>query len=140
MANARRLGHMDLALQCQIRIAELAGAEYSDILEKEFWTAVNMAEEFKTLENGKTTKLSRTRQKYQRDGARKCIEDLALRDGFTDGFRILAENGRVDLTFEAVMLRHPTLFDQNKINAVKKKLESYGIDRDSIEGWINGQG
>src|SRR5690606_8447911 len=56
MANAHRLGHDDLVLRCQIRIAELGSQQFDDDLEKEFWTAVHIAEEFKTAENGKTTR------------------------------------------------------------------------------------
>ena len=140
MANAKRLGHDELALRCKVRIAELAGHEYEEDLEREFWTAVHMAEEFKTEENGKTTKLSRTRQKYNRDGARKCIKDLALRKEFAPGFYILADNGRTDLTFEAVLLRNPMKFDQESVAGVRDKLISYGVPENSIDGWIHGQG
>ena len=140
MVNAHRLGHADLVLRCQIRIAEVGSQQFDDELEKEFWTAVHIAEEFKTAENGKTTRLSRTRQKYNRDGAKKCVEDLAIRPDITDGFRILAENGRVDLTFEAVLLRHAGQFDESAISIAKAKLLDNGVDEMTIEGWLNGQG
>ena len=140
MANALRLGHEDLVLGCQIRLAELSSQEFDDALEKEFWKAVNIAEEFKTAENGKTTRLSRTRQKYTRDGAKKCVEDLAIRPAITEGFRILADNGRVDLTFEAVLLRHASQFDESAITIAKTKLLDNGVDEMTIEGWLNGQG
>ena len=140
MANAKRLGHDELALACQIRIAELAGAEFDDDLEREFWIAVKMAEEFKTEENGRTTRLTRTRQKHARDGSKKCIEDLASRPDVTEGFRILAENGRPDLTFEAVLLRHADKFDSSTVNSVRKKLLDYGLTETTLEKWIHGQG
>ena len=140
MANALRLGYDDLVLGCQIRIAELGGQQFDDALEKEFWTAVNIAEEFKTAENGKTTRLTRTRQKYNRDGAKKCVEDLAIKPAITEGFRILAKNGRVDLTFEAVLLRHAGQFDESAITIAKTKLRDNGVDEMTIEGWLNGQG
>lgn len=140
MANALRLGHGDLVLGCQIRLAELGSQQFEDALEKEFWTAVNIAEEFKTAENGKTTRLSRTRQKYNRDGAKKCVQDLATRPAMTEGFRILADNGRVDLTFEAVLLRHANQFDESTVDIAKTKLRDNGVDEMTIEGWLNGQG
>lgn len=140
MANASRLGHEDLVLRCQVRLAELGSQQFDDDLEKEFWTAVNIAEEFKTAINGKTTRLSRTRQKYNRDGAKKCVEDLATRPEITDGFRVLAENGRMDLTFEAVLLRHASQFEESAVRTAKTKLLDNGVDEMTIEGWMNGQG
>lgn len=127
-ANAKRLGEDGLAWKCKARIAELAGFEHSDRLEREFWSAVSMAEQLKTEENGKTTKLTRTRQKYTRDGAKKCILDLALRGDFTEGFLVLYKNGFGHLTFEAAVLRNPDLFDDADIEAVRSKLNLEKIE------------
>jgi len=110
MANAKRLGHDDYALQIQLRIAGLAGLAFDDAIEREFWTAVSCAEEFKTAENGKTTRLARTRQKHARVGAMQCLTDWALDPKVTEGFRILLAAGRADLTGEAIVIRHKDRF------------------------------
>ncbi|MDF1610427.1 hypothetical protein PZ897_19780 [Hoeflea sp. YIM 152468] len=138
MVNARRLGYDDLVVQCQIRIAELGSQQFDDALEKEFWTAVYLAEEFKSFENGKATRLTRTRQKYNRDGAKKSVEDLAGRPAVTESSQMLADNGRVDLTIEAVLLRHANQFDESAVTTAKAKLLDNGVDEMTIEGWLNG--
>jgi hypothetical protein len=131
-ANAERLGETALALQCNIRIAELAGQSYDDEIEREFWIAVTCAEEFKTVENGKTTRLSRTRQKYARVGALACITDWALDPKVTEGFRILLAAGRPDLTGEAIALRHPDKFSAETVQAASRKLKEHGVAPDTI--------
>lgn len=128
MENAARLGRGDLALACQMRIAELAGLEHADIVEREFWQAVAIAEEFVSRARGKTVRLSRTRQKEKRVGARQCLEDWALAPGTTDGFRMLLDAGHPELTGEAIVLRHPEEFGQDVIESARRKLVEHGVD------------
>lgn len=128
MINAKRLGHAEYAVEIQLRIAELAGLSFSDPIEREFWTAVACAEEFKTAENGKTTRLSRTRQKHKRVGAVQCLSDWALDPEVTDGFRILLAAGRPDLTGEAIVLRHPDVFSAEALASARLKLTANGIE------------
>ena len=139
MTNARRLNRDDLVFECLKRLAHLAGRQYDEVLEREFWSAVVLAEEIKTIENGKTTLLSRTRQKYGRDGARKCIEDLATANRITDGFLILTRHGRADLTFEGVVLRHSEKFEDHVVEVARSKLLANGVDAGQIEAWSNGE-
>lgn len=127
MANAVRLGYDDLAFQCRLRIAELAGAPYDDVLEREFWIAVSTAEEIKTAENGKTTRLARIRQKHRRAGVQKALEDWAIEPATADGFATLVANGRSDLTGEAILLRHEEQFSVDAVNAARKKLMEHGV-------------
>lgn len=140
LVNAKKQNRPDLVLQCQLRLAELAGLPFEDVLEREFWMAVTAAEELKTEENGKTIRLSRTRQKYARVGARKVIEDLAASPKITDGFRILADNDRPDLTFEGVVLRHHGRFDDLVVAAARQKLLNNGISESTIGNWLNHEG
>lgn len=128
MANAKRLEKPELAVACQARIAALAGQEYDDEVERAFWEAVTMAEEIKTEVNGKTTRLSRTRQKHTRDGALKCIEDLALKEPASDGFDILASKSRLDLSFEAIVVRFPDRFSDEAGEAAHRKLAGAEFD------------
>ncbi len=123
LENARRLGREDLVVRCQAQIARLAGSQYDGELEQEFWQAVHMAEEIRLGNSGKKTPLTRTRQKFRRDGAQKCIADLATRADFTDGYQLLTEAGYPELTFEAVVLRHPDQFSPDDVEKVRQKLE-----------------
>ncbi|MBU1174369.1 MAG: hypothetical protein KKH72_03120 [Alphaproteobacteria bacterium] len=128
MKNAHERDREDLVLACQLRIAKLKGLEFSDVLEREFWQAVACAEEFKTIENGKTTRLSRTRQKYERVGAKQCLADWANDPKLTDGFRILIRAGHPEYTGEAVVVRHADLFDSATVEAAKAKLLANGAN------------
>lgn len=132
MANARRLGREDLVLKCQMRIAELAGRDYNDVLEREFWIAVAAAEEYATQKNGKTTKLSRTRQKEKRVGIKQCLLDWALDPGDTDGFKFLIAAKQPELTGEAIVLRHADKFPQNAVTMARAKLEQHGVDPETL--------
>ncbi len=132
MANAQRLGHEDYAFQIQIRIAQLAGLKFKDPLEREFWTAVTCAEEIKTQQNGKTTKLAKTRLKHKKVGAMGCLADWAMEAGPTEGFQILVDHGRAELTGEAIVVRHAERFSAEVVTGAARKLEAQGISRDSI--------
>lgn len=122
MANAVRLGYPDLAFNCQLRIAELAGAAHKDAVERAFWTSLTAAEEFRTAENKRATRLLKIRAKHKRVGAQKLLADLMMEEGLTDGFDIFVEHGRSDLTGEAIVLQHEDQFDVDVVNAARKKL------------------
>lgn len=126
MKNADAKGMGDLVLQCQVRIAELAGQEYDDALEREFWRAVTVAEELATKQNGKTTRLSRTRQKAARAGVVQCLIDWALSPKTTQGFQILVEK-HPELTGEAIVVRHPDRFPSEAVESARAKLAAHGV-------------
>jgi hypothetical protein len=124
--NARRLGRDDIVVECNIRIGELAGQVYDDVLDREFWMAVSCAEEFRSQETGRTSRFSRTRQKYGRVGAKRCLEDWALDNKVTDGFLILLRHGRPDMTGEAIVIRHAAKFSPAAVTSARRKLEAHG--------------
>jgi hypothetical protein len=128
MQNAEKAGLTDLVLKCQVRIAELAGRAYADELEREFWTAVSAAEEIATKSNGRTTRLSRTRQKEKRVGVYQCLMDWALDPKTSQGFSILVEGGYPQLTGEAIVVRHADKFPESVVQAAEQKLASHGVD------------
>jgi len=132
MANAARAGMSDLVLKCQIRIAELAGQTFDEELEREFWTAVTVAEEIATQKNRRTTRLSRTRQKVRRVGVVQCLIDWALDQHVTQGFELLVEGGYARLTGEAIVIRHADRFPTAAVESAKYKLSQRGIDIASI--------
>jgi hypothetical protein len=131
MANAVRLGYDDLAFGCQMRIAELAGeahnAELKDDIEREFWTGLAAAEEFRTADNGRVTRLVKIRSKHRRVGALRVLSDQMMEEGISDGFEKLVAHGRSDLTGEAIVLRHEERFSVDVVNAARKKLMDHGV-------------
>ncbi len=136
MANAVRLNHADLAFNCQLRIAELVGLTHPKGIEREFWTSLAAAEEFKTAAVGKTSRLTKIRAKHKRVGAQRVLADLAMEETITEGFEALVAHGRGDLTGEAILLRHEDDFSVDEVNAARRKLMDHGIssaDRIEIE-------
>jgi hypothetical protein len=127
MANAVRLGYNDLAFGCQMRIAELAGAAHKDAVERAFWTSLTAAEEFRTADNGRSTRLLKVRAKHKRVGAQKVLADLMMEEGLSDGFDKLVAHGRSDLTGEAIVLQHEDQFSVDVVNAARKKLLDKGV-------------
>ena len=131
MANAVRLGYDDLAFGCQMRIAELAGiahnVELKDDIEREFWTGLAAAEEFRTADNGRVTRLVKIRSKHRRVGALRVLSDQMMEEGVTDGFEKLVARGRSDLTGEAIVLRHEERFTVDVVNAARKKMMDHGV-------------
>ena len=119
MKNARRLGRQDSYDAAFRRYCELGGAEHSEKLMSDVWKAISAFEIIMTERNGKTTRASRTRQKLQKDGAKKLVSDLATRAEPSDGFTTLVENGMADLTFEYIAIRHADEFDQEVIAAAR---------------------
>ncbi len=132
LENALRAGRHDLVLQCQVRIAKLAGEQYQTSLEREFWAAVTAAEELASQKNGRKTLLNRTRQKVKRVGIKKCLEDWAFHKGTTQGFDMLVEGGYPELTGEAIVVRHADEFEDAVVMAAKQRLADYQIDLSTV--------
>ena len=133
MANAVRLGYPDLVFNCQLRIAELVGLTHEKGLEREFWTALAAAEEFATAIKGKTARLTKIRAKHKRVGAQKVLADAAMEAEVSDGFAVLLEHGRADLTSEAIVMRNEELFSVDAVNAVRKKLMEHNVSAEALE-------
>jgi hypothetical protein len=127
MANAVRLGYDDLAFGCQMRIAELAGAAHTDAVERAFFTGLVAAEEFRTADNGRSTKLIKIRSKHKRVGAVKVLSDMMMAPELSDGFEKLVAHNRSDLTGEAIVLNHEDEFSVDVVNAARKKLMDQGV-------------
>lgn len=127
MANAVRLGYPDLAFGCQMRIAELAGTAHADPVDRAFFTGLVAAEEFRTADNGRSTKLINIRARHKKFGAVRVLSDLMMAPELSDGFAKLVEHQRSDLTAEAIVLNHEDQFSVDVVNAARKKLIDQGV-------------
>ena len=135
MANAVRLGYDDLAFQCKMRIAELVGEAHNESpVERDFWTGLAAAEELRTADNGRITRLVKVRAKHKRVGAEKVLSDQMMEDALSDGFDKLVEHGRGDLTGEAIVMRHEASFSVDVVNAARKKLMDKGVAVADVAG------
>lgn len=127
MVNARRQGREDVYQAALRQLCRVDGRDVDDPLAAEFAGVMRALEQALTEQNGKTTRLSRTRQKLARVGVRQTLADLALKDKPSLGFVKLIEFGMGDMTAEALILRYSDQFDSSVVAAARKRLEHEGV-------------
>jgi hypothetical protein len=109
MRNAQVKGNQEVARAAQLRRFFVLPSAEPGSLEHDVWQSIHALEDALTEERGKTTRLSRTRQKITRDGEILTVADLVMKPA-SEGYRMLLERKMHELTFESVALRHPTVF------------------------------
>lgn len=67
---------------------------------------------------------SRTRQIIERRGLVDALSTLVENADLQRGFRTLRDSGRLDRTFEAVIVRHDKLFRDTVVKAAKWRLDN----------------
>lgn len=114
------------------RLVSLVPAEKKGTVEHDFWQSIHALEFVLSKEKGKTTRLSRTRQKINRVEVVQTLKDLALSKKPSAGFAMLIERGMPELTAEAVVLRHSSTFEEEVRAAARGRLASAGVDLDIL--------
>ena len=126
-ANAKRLGHDELAEQARIRAveirAELHGAKTA--AEKECLEAVYAYEEVLSDKKGKRIRANRTWQMIDRHGIINAAERAVNRDAETMGYSALVEMGMQEFAFEAVILRYPDVFSPEAVARSKERMREW---------------
>lgn len=110
------------------RLIEILPKEKPGTIEHDFWKTIHMFEEILREERGKTVRLSRTRQKINRVGVMQTMIDLAIRTLPSEGFTMLIERQRPELTCEALVIKHEASFDLEVLTAARKRLSDAQID------------
>jgi hypothetical protein len=126
--NAKTGGAVEVAAAAFRKLISLVPSEKPGTLEHDFWQTIFAFEHILSEERGRTTRLSRTRQKVGRVGVVKTLEDWALGAVDSDGFKMLLERKLPELTCEAIVLRHPTHFDGSTRDAAARRLEKAGVN------------
>ncbi|MCF6316327.1 MAG: hypothetical protein L3J30_08600 [Marinosulfonomonas sp.] len=130
--NARKQQADDVeqaAIQRLIEINALTNHDDpNDSLVLDFWKSITALEFALSDERGKTIRLARTRQKISRVGVKKTLEDLAVSAKASDGYFLLRDRGMLDMSAEAVVLRHSALFDDEIIKAAQSRLDANSDD------------
>jgi hypothetical protein len=126
--NAHRLGQVEVEAAAFRRLVSLVPEIQPGSVEHDFWTTINAFELILSDERGKTTRLARTRQKVGRVGVVATLRDWAISTKATDGFLMLLERQMPELTGEAIVLRHPTLFADQEREAARQRLVDAGVD------------
>ena len=115
----------DLARGARRRAIELRAAAH-DIrtdVELELLKAVYAYEEVLSEKNKRRTPASRTWQMIKRHGIVVAAERAVNRDIEATGYKVLAEMGLHDLTFESVIVCHPDKFSSEAVARAKVRLE-----------------
>jgi len=131
--NARERDGATVADAAFRKLVSIIPSERPGSIEHDFWQTIHAFEYMLTEERGKTTRLSRTRQKVGKIGVKQTLQDWALGDKHTDGFKMLLDRGLAELTGEAVVLRHSHEFDPRVVDAARKRLSRAGVDGDALE-------
>jgi hypothetical protein len=116
-----------LALQAKRRGVELRASKHgakSD-LEREALEVIYAYEAVLTQERGKKVRATRTWQMISRHGIIGTVERAVDRPVDTTGYKSLAAMGMKDLTFEAVVVRHPHLFKMDVVARCKERLNRF---------------
>lgn len=120
--HANREGLPDVARAARLRLYATLPASEPGTLEHDVWQSIHALEETLSEERGKTVRLSRTRPKIARDGELKSVIDLVSKKAPSEGFKMLVERNMIDLTFEAVALRHADRFDADLLARCQARL------------------
>lgn len=126
--NARRQNETGLEKAALRRLIEILPEQEVGSLEWDFWRTIYAFEHTLTDERGRTTRLSRTRQKVARDGIEATLRQWALDREVTQGFTMLMEHNMPELLGEAIILRHPSRFDAAVQAAARARLIDAGVD------------
>ena len=126
--NARNRDATDLAEAAFRRLVKILPSEQPGTVEHDFWRTVHSFEEVLSEERGRTTRLSRTRQKVSRVGVHQTLIDWALSKTESEGFAMLLERGLAELAGEAIILRHQDRFEGEVVRAAQTRLEASGVD------------
>jgi len=110
------------------RLVSISPAEEKGTVEHDFWQSIYALELVLSAENKKTTRLSRTRQKFKRVEVVQTLKDLAMSKKPSAGFAMLLDRDMPELTAEAVVLRHGVVFDEVVQSAARERLSGAGVD------------
>lgn len=130
--NARRLKSLVVERAAFARLCIVQPQSDVGSVEHDVWQSIHALEEMHRLSRGKTIRLTRTRQKIARDGEIQTVADLALKPDASQGFIDLIALGHPELTFEAVVIRHPAMFTETVQSAARLRLGASGINADDF--------
>ncbi|KZL15712.1 hypothetical protein [Pseudovibrio sp. Ad37] len=129
ITNAERNGAEGVAEAARRRLIEIVAGtnddSSSDPLHLDFWKSIIALEFVLSGERGKTIRLSRTRQKISRVGVQKTLTDLTLKPTPSEGYYLLRDRNMLDLSAEAVVLRFPSHFEEEVLQAARTRLETH---------------
>jgi hypothetical protein len=118
-------GYPELAKEARCRAVELRAVAHGVEIdaEREALEAIYAVEEVLSQRHGKKVRAARTWQSVKRYGILQTVERTVSRSKPTDGYAALVEMGMDNFTFEAVVLRHQTLFQPETVERAKARID-----------------
>ena len=136
MKNARARDASDVYDAAFQRLISVQPTVQVGTIAHDVWRTIFAFEELLKEERGKTIRLSRTRQKIQRDGEIKTVIDLTLKTDPSDGFHMLKERGILKLSFEALVVSRTEDFPSHVVDAARTRLTMHDFDAQrAVEYW-----
>lgn len=125
--NAEEHGRSDLAQAAHRRAVELGASshEAKTDAEKECLQAVYAYERTLKAKHGKAVRASYTWRMINRVGIIPAVERAVNKQHDAAGYSALAEMGLENVSFEAVVIRHPELFSPEAVQRSKERLEQW---------------
>lgn len=118
LKNAR--GQSDALVEAVLRrLVSLSTAHDAGTVEYDCWAMIHTIEELRRLE-GRTWRMNHLRGKIERDGEVEALRYCASKE--TEGFSEVLGFGLPDLTAEAIVQRHPDVFDEKVRSAAHARL------------------
>jgi|WetSurMetagenome_2_1015567.scaffolds.fasta_scaffold00065_11 hypothetical protein len=115
----------ELAKIARLRSVELRAEKkgFNNEVEFELLKVLYAYEDILRIKNNRKTSASRTWQMIRRDGIITAAEKAVNRETDAMGYKILADRGIRDLTFEAVILKYPKYFSKEAVIKSRTRLE-----------------
>ena len=93
-----------------------------DYIERALWVALYAYEYVKSDVRGRSTRATRIRNSIKLLDIKSAVSKVILR-GNTQGLNLLKEWDRLDVSFEAVVVKYKSKFPENVVNAARRNLE-----------------
>lgn len=98
-----------------------AGAD----VDRALWEALYAYEYLKSVENERPTRATYLRRKIKETDILAAVSSSVLKGGKTAGLQALREMGRLDASFEAVVVKYSKAFEPAVVAAATKTLAEY---------------
>ena len=121
--NARKQGNIEVERQASLRLYQVLPSSDPDTFEFDVWKSIHALEDTLTIERCRTTRLQRTRNAIKDESELATVKKLLMKASVSEGFGMLRDRRMLDLTFEAVALRHPELFSDEELSRARQRLQ-----------------
>jgi hypothetical protein len=110
------------------RYWEMSAAKHESgaAVDRALWTALHAYEYLKGQEKGKTSRATYLRRKISQTDIVTAVSGSVLKGGKTTGLQALREMGRLDASFEAVVVKYADSFAPEVVAAAKRTLAELG--------------